>query len=141
MLEVIGIVLAGLGIGVVVVLLVGVVRLRRMRSRHRERLALIDPTHTAPAALFGLASDGKTQTRGVGTVAMSQSQLMFVQLVPDREIVVPREDITSVQLTRQFMGSAATRDLVVVTWETSGLGDAVALSMDDAQDWRSRLDV
>ncbi|GAA2069436.1 hypothetical protein GCM10009821_02360 [Aeromicrobium halocynthiae] len=140
MLEIIGIVLAGLALGVVAVLLTGVVRLRRMRSRHRERLAVIAPTHSAPAALFGLASDGAHQTRGVGTVAMSDTQLMFVQLVPDREVLIERNDITSVQLTRTFMGSTATRDLVVLTWEANGLGDAVALSMDDADGWRSRLD-
>lgn len=139
MLEIIGIVLAGLVLAVVIVLLVGVYRLRRMRARHCERLAVISPTHSAPAALFGLASDGKNQTRGVGTVAMSDAELMFVQLVPDRDVRVARQDVTSVQLTRTFMGSTASRDLVVVTWETHGLGDAIALSMDDAEEWADRL--
>ncbi|WP_375003680.1 hypothetical protein [Aeromicrobium sp. CTD01-1L150] len=140
MLEVLGIVAAALALAVVVVLLVGVVRVRRMRARHRTRLATISPTHSGPAAIFGLASDGKNQTRGIGTLAMSDTRLLFVQLVPDREIEVPREDITSVQRSRQFMGSTATRDLIIVTWERQGMGDAAAFSADDLEGWLSRLD-
>lgn len=139
MLEILGIVLLGLVLGVVSVVLVGILRIRRMRSSHRARLARLDPVHSSAAALFGLASDGARQARGVGTLAASTSQLVFVQLVPDREVVVEREHITSVQRSRQFMGSTASRDLVVVTWETNGVGDAVALTTDDLEVWLDLL--
>ncbi len=139
MLEILGIVLLGLVLGVVSVVLIGILRIRRMRSSHRARLARLDPVHSSAAALFGLASDGARQARGVGTLAASTSQLVFVQLVPDREVVVEREHITSVQRSRQFMGSTASRDLVVVTWETNGVGDAVALTTDDLEVWLDLL--
>lgn len=138
-LEVLGIVLLGLVLGAVAVVLVGVLRIRRMRSTHRARLASLDPIHSSAAALFGLASDGARQARGVGTLAASDRELVFVQLVPDREVVVERADLTSVQRSRQFMGSRASRDLVVITWETDGVGDAVALTTDDLEVWLDLL--
>lgn len=139
MLEILGIVLLGLVLGVVAVVLVGVLRIRRMRSTHRARLARLEPVHSSAAALFGLASDGARQARGVGTLAASDRQVVFVQLVPDREVVVERGHITSVQRSRQFMGSTASRDLVVITWETNGVGDAVALTTDDLEVWLDLL--
>lgn len=139
MLEILGIVVLGLVLGVVAVVLIGILRIRRMRSTHRARLASLDPVHSSAAALFGLASDGARQARGVGTLAASERQVVFVQLVPDREVVVEREHITSVQRARQFMGSTASRDLVVITWETNGVGDAVALTTDDLEVWLDLL--
>ena len=139
MLEILGIVVLGLVLGVVAVVLIGILRIRRTRSTHRARLASLDPVHSSAAALFGLASDGARQARGVGTLAASERQVVFVQLVPDREVVVEREHITSVQRARQFMGSTASRDLVVITWETNGVGDAVALTTDDLEVWLDLL--
>ncbi|MGJ9412244.1 hypothetical protein ACHAAC_06005 [Aeromicrobium sp. CF4.19] len=139
MLEILGLVAAGLALGVVVVLAVGAVRIVRLRRRHRARLATIGPLHSEPARLFGVASDGRTQTRGVGTLAVSHTDVLFVQLVPERDLWFALADVTSVRSTPHFMGKQASRDLLVVTWETNGLGDAAALDVADADAWRERL--
>jgi hypothetical protein len=139
MLEIALIVLAGLLLGVVVLVVVAAVRFRSMRARHRRRIAAVEPQHSEPASLVGVASEGATQARGVGTLAVGASHLIFVQLVPEREVLVPRDDITSARATRHFLGKTAERDLLLVTWDTHGMSDAVALAVPDVDAWRARL--
>ncbi len=139
MLEILLIVLTGLLLGVVAVAVVAALRLRSMRSRHRARIAAVRPLHSEPAALVGLASEGRLQSRGVGTLAFGESQLIFVQLVPEREIVVPRDAITSTRATRHFLGKTAESDLLVVTWDVQGMGDAAAFALPDVGAWRDHL--
>jgi hypothetical protein len=137
MLEIVLIVLAGLLLGVVVLAVVGLLRLRAVRARHRRRIAAVQPEHSEPASLVGVASEGKAP--GVGTLVLGATHLAFVQLVPEREILVPRADITSTRATRHFLGRTAERDLLLVTWDTDGLSDAVALATTDVDAWRERL--
>ncbi|MCW2841158.1 MAG: hypothetical protein JWR55_2641 [Aeromicrobium sp.] len=139
MLQIVLIVLAGLLVGVIAVVLVALVRFRSVRARHRRRIAALDPEHTEPASLVGIASEGRSQARGVGTLVLGASHLAFVQLVPERDILVPRSDITSSRATRQFLGRTAERDLLLVTWDTNGMSDAIALATSDVGAWRVRL--
>jgi hypothetical protein len=139
MLEIVLIVLAGLLLGVVVLAVVGLLRLRAVRARHRRRIAAVQPEHSEPASLVGVASEGKAQAPGVGTLVLGATHLAFVQLVPEREILVPRADITSTRATRHFLGRTAERDLLLVTWDTDGLSDAIALATADVDAWRERL--
>ena len=139
MFEIVLIVLAGLLLSAAVLVLVGLVRFRSVRSRHRDRIAAVQPEHSEPASLVGIASEGKTQARGVGTLALGPSHLAFFQLVPERDILIPRSDITSTRATRHFLGKTAERDLLLVTWDTNGLSDAIALATPDVGAWRDRL--
>ena len=138
-LEIVLIVLAGLLLGVVALVAVAVLRFRSMRSRHRARVAAVRPHHSEPASLVGLASEGRLQARGVGTLALGDDELIFVQLVPEREILVPREAITSTRATRHFLGKTTGNDLLVVTWDVQGLTDAAAFAIPDVGAWRDRL--
>jgi hypothetical protein len=126
-----------IAVGLVVL---GYVKVRSLRTRHRRSLAAIQPTHSEPASLVGLASEGKLQSRGVGTLAVGDSHLVFVQLVPEREILVPRDAITSSRATRHFLGKTTGTDLLVVTWDVSGLADAAAFAVPDVEEWRQRLE-
>lgn len=139
MLEIVLLVLSGLLLGVVAVVAVAVFRFRSMRARHRRRIAAVDPEHSEPASLVGIASEGRTQTRGVGTLVLGASHLAFVQLVPERDVLIPRSDITSTRAARHFLGKTSERDLLVVTWDTNGLSDAIALSTPEVGAWRDRL--
>lgn len=139
MLDIVLIVLGGMVLGVVVLVLVGLLRLRSVRARHRRRIAAVEPEHSEPATLVGVASEGKTQTRGVGTLALGASHLVFVQLMPERDVLIPRADITSARSTRHFLGKTTTSDLLLVTWDTHGMGDAIALALPDVDAWRERL--
>lgn len=139
MLEIVLIVLAGLLLGVVALVVVAAVRFRSVRSRHRARVATVDPHHSEPATLVGLASEGRLQTRGVGTLALGDTELLFVQLVPEREVRVPRDAITSTRATRHFLGKTTGKDLLLVTWDVQGLTDAAAFATPDVGAWRDRL--
>jgi hypothetical protein len=118
---------------------VGFLRVRSVRTRHRARVAAVDPTHSEPASLVGVASEGKLQTRGVGTLAVGDTHLVFVQLLPERDVLVPRDAITSTRATRHFLGKTTGSDLLVVTWDVQGMTDAVALAVPDVEGWRARL--
>jgi HAMP domain-containing protein len=138
-LEIVVIVAAGLVLGLVAFALVGLVRVRSLRSRHRRRLATVDPRHSEPASLVGLASEGRLQTRGVGTLALGDTHLLFAQLLPERDVLVPRDAITSTRATRHFLGRTTGADLLLVTWEVDGLADAAAFAVPDVDAWRDRL--
>ncbi|KQX76312.1 hypothetical protein [Aeromicrobium sp. Root472D3] len=138
-LEIVIIVIAGLLLGMLAFALVGLTRVRSLRTRHRQRLATIDPRHSEPASLVGLASEGRLQTRGMGTLAVGDSHLLFAQLLPERDILVPRDAISSARATRHFLGKTTGADLLVVTWDVDGLADAAAFSVPDVAAWRDRL--
>ncbi|MCL3818731.1 hypothetical protein [Aeromicrobium wangtongii] len=139
MLDIVLIVLIGLLLGVGALVIVGLVRFRSVRARHRRRIAAVEPEHSEPASLVGVASEGRTQARGVGTLAVGPSHLLFVQLAPEREILIPRDAITSARATRHFLGKTTGADMLVVTWDVQGMTDAVALAVPDVGAWRDRL--
>ncbi len=121
--------LVGIGIGRVVV----------VRRAHRRRVDSLLPEHAERAALFAVASDRQTQVRGIGTLLLGRDDLAFVTVVAGRDVVVPRADVTSASVGRSFMGRSPGSDLLVVTWETDGLGDAAAFQVEDPAAWRERL--
>lgn len=129
-LVVIGTLLLGLGIAVL---------LRGFALRRRLRAQLAGAQHTAVAALFGQASDRQQQRPGPGSLGLTEDELVFVQLSPQRELRIPREDIASVDADRQFMGRTADRELLLVTWQTDGEHDAAAFVLTEVEAWRERL--
>lgn len=136
------VVLAVLGLVALLVLLlvgVGAARVLLARRTHRRRVASFSPEHAEQAALFAVASDRRTQVRGLGTLLVGRDDLAFVTVVAGRDVVVPRSSITSASLTRSFMGRSAGSELLVVTWEVDGLGDAAAFQVRDPASWRERL--
>jgi len=128
---------------VVAVVLLGLLALRTkarsVRQRHRRRIAAAEPEHSAAANLIGVASEGKLQIRGLGTLVLGRTHLVFVQLLPEREVVVPRDAITSTRTTRHFLGKTTGSDLLVVTWDLNGLADAAAFAVQDLETWREKL--
>lgn len=136
---VLAIVLGGLLALAVLAFVLGVLRLRRIRSDHDHLLSEVGALHTSQANLFGQASLGKHQVRGLGTLALTDTEVVFVQLVPRRVLRIPRDSITSTSATRTFLGKTIGRDVLVVTWETDGLGDAAAFDTPEIADWRELL--
>lgn len=139
MLDALLTVLAGLALVAIVLVAVGVVRVVVLRRRFRRRIAAFSPELAVQALLFGVASDGRTQVRGVGTLLVSADRLAFLPLVGGRDVVVERDSITSTAVSRTFMGQGSAADLLVVTWDLHGLGDAAAFQVADAPGWRERL--
>ncbi|TSD58022.1 hypothetical protein [Aeromicrobium piscarium] len=139
MLDVVLYVLAALGLVVVTLMIVGALRVARMRRGHRRALVAAGVSESTAATLFGVASDRRSQRPGPGTLGLGDETLIFVQVAPQREVRVPREEITSAQVDTSFMGRAASRPLLVVTWDAQGMGDAAAFVVPDAESWRQRL--
>jgi len=123
-----------------VLVLVGAYRLRRMRKAYAAHVAAAGEAElSGQANFFGQASAGKTQVRGVGTLVLTETELVFVQLMPERELRVSRESITSTGVTRHFLGKTQGRDLLVVTWDVNGMGDAAAFDTPNIDTWRTKL--
>ena len=125
---------------VAIMVLVGGTRLRGMRKAYQARIAVAgDAEHSAQATFFGQASAGTTQIRGLGTLLLTPSDLVFVQLMPAREARIPRSAITTTRTTRHFLGKTQGRDLLVVMWNANGIDDAAAFDVADIESWRTRL--
>ncbi len=124
---------------VVVLVGVGLVVARRgagrARSRIESRLAGLDVVRSSKANFYGLASAGAGQVRGLGMLALTADELVFVQLVPDREVRVPRAAISSVRVERSYLGKTQGRDLLVVTWAD----DEGAWDVPDVATWSGEL--
>lgn len=139
-LAIVGLVLAALVAVFAVVVLIGAAKLRRMRNAYKQRVAAAGEAEmSGQANFFGQASAGKTQVRGLGTLVLTRTELVFVQLMPAREVRVARDSITSTNVTRHFLGKTQGRDLLVVTWELNGMGDAAAFDTSNIDGWRAKL--
>lgn len=140
-LGIIGLVLAAV-VGIFAILvIVGTSRLRGMRKAYRTRVEAVGAVElSGQANFFGQASEGKAQVRGLGTLLLADSDVVFVQLMPARELRISRDSITSCRVTRHFLGKTQGRDLLVVMWESNGMGDAAAFDTPNISDWTSRLD-
>lgn len=140
-LGIIGLVVAAIVGFFAIMVIVGASRLRRMRNAYRARIDAVGPTElSGQANFFGQASEGKAQVRGLGTLLLTESEVVFAQLMPARELRVPRSSITSCRVTRHFLGKTQGRDLLIVMWESNGMGDAAAFDTANISDWISRLD-
>jgi hypothetical protein len=110
----------------------------RVRGRVEERLAGEHVRRQAKANFYGLASGGATQGRGLGTLALTDGELLFVQFVPDREVRVPLAAVTSVRSETGFLGKTQGRDLLVVAWGGAE-PDEAAWDVPDLAGWRAAL--
>lgn len=129
----------------VVALAVGGVMLwvRRAVSRSRRTLesALAgQAVVTAENALsLGVASRGKRQLRGSGTLALCHDRLLFAQWVPSSVLEIPFADITDVDTTKFHLGKSVGAPLLRISWLTPDGGDQIALQVRDVDRWLAAL--
>ena len=122
-------------VGVAVGLLLARKGARRASERVEERLAGLDVLRRTKANLYGVASEGKGQVRGLGTLALTPDELVFVQYLPDRLIRIRRDRITAAAIGRSFLGKTSGRDLLMVTWGE----DVAAWDVPDVTSWQAAL--
>lgn len=91
------------------------------------------------ANFHGQISGPERQPKAIGALALTPDELVFVQLVPEREVRVPRSAITGVEITRSFRDQTCPHDLVVVRWGGGDGADAVAFDVPDAAAWVADL--
>jgi hypothetical protein len=134
----------------VALILVGVVLAARKgaagaNSRIEEAVAELDVRRRDKANFYGMASNGSTSGRALGTLVLTPDELVFLQMVPADEIRVPRSDVIFAEIARSFLGKSLDRDLLLVTWRTEGEEgaepgqDRGAWEVADTDGWRADL--
>jgi hypothetical protein len=89
---------------------------------------------------LGLESRGPRQVRGNGLLALTDDELVFRLLVPDRETRIPLAAVTSVGSERTWLGKWVGRRLLRVRWRTpEGADDAMAWEVRDLAGWIAAL--
>ena len=121
--------------GLVVAVLLARRGAQRAAARVEERLEGLEVRRKAKANLYGVASEGGGQVRGLGMLALTPDELVFVQFVPDRQIRIRRDRITAAAVGRTFLGKTSGRDLLMVTWGE----DVAAWDVPDVTSWQSAL--
>ena len=114
-----------------------VVRRGMTRATARLEAHLADETVLlrSKANFYGVASGGGRQVRGLGILALTADELVFIQMIPDREIRIPRRSITSVDVVRSFLGKTQGRDLLKVAWDA----DEAAWDVTELAEFRAAL--
>lgn len=131
--------LAFIGAAVVLLLVIGRLRIGAVRRRLEAQFADTGVTERAPARLVGRASLGQNQQAQPGILGLAPDSVVFATLVGDDPLNIERETITSVSLDRRFMGWSAKSDMLVITWDQNGMGDAAAFAVQDPAAWQDRL--
>lgn len=87
------------------------------------------------ANYFGRRSAGRFQIRGNGCLALGEDQLVFVQWLPRRDLVIRRSAITAVDSVDSHLGKRVGRPLLRVAFE----GDVAAWWVHDLDRWLATL--
>ena len=109
------------------------------KSRIDAGLADLDVQRQDKAHLLGLQSGEERQTKAIGALALTPDELVFLQLVPEREVRIPRPAITRAEVGRDFLGKTHPRDLVIVTWGDGDGADAAGFEVPDPAGWATEL--
>lgn len=88
---------------------------------------------------LGLASLGAWQRRGNGALVLTDSELLFFQAVPRRDVRIAIPAITAVGTVRWHLGKSYGRDLLHVAFAGPDGPDAIALFVRDLQGWLAAI--
>jgi hypothetical protein len=94
------------------------------------------------ANFFGLYSRGGMQWRGNGALVLTETELAFFQMIPERVLVIPIARITALDVVSKHMGkSTPSSHLLRVTFSAKQGGeDAVAYWLPKPAELKGRLE-
>jgi hypothetical protein len=100
-----------------------------------------DAVLIAPMVQFyGVASAGRGQLRGAGSLILTETTLRFSQWQPQRELAIALSDLVRVDTTHRHLGKFSRRPLLRVSWRTwDGLEDVAAWSVRRLDEWLPAL--
>ncbi len=128
-----------IGVATLALLAVGLLLLRssirRWRGRASARLGPGPFVRRSDARSLGVRSAGVWQVRGSGSLALSGTELVFAQWVPDRSLRIPRTAIESVDTIGSHLGKTVGARLLRVRWRADGREDEIALQVPDLDGW------
>ncbi len=140
MLEIVLTFLAVVLVAVLAVVALGAWRFLRATRGARRRLRQLGG-HREVAVLLGRASAGRDQKITVGTLVRTEDTVTLVPATVGHEVHVQRASITATSTTTSFLGRTFAEPALLVTWEENGLGDAMAVRVEDPQAWITALAV
>lgn len=109
----------------------------RVQRRYGARpLVAVDYT----ANSFGLESLGALQARGNGALVVTTEEVCFLQLVPEREVVIPLAQIRELSLVRSHLGKATPFKLLKIQFEGVAGPDAIAVMVRRPDDLRAGIE-
>ena len=92
------------------------------------------------ANFFGMESRGKAQMRGNGCLVASREYVVFVMLLPRREFLIPRAQVTGVERVRSHLGKTTGHELLKITFTNNqGQSDSAAWLVRDLAAWENVL--
>ena len=127
------------GVVLLLALMVAISRWAQRSGRACVEELGIEFERTSAAVSLGVSSAGRLQVRGNGQLALARDQLVFLQLVPRRQVSIPLAAIVKVDTTRAHLGKTVGRKLLRVSWTTPAGEDAIALQVPDLSGWLSAL--
>ena len=114
--------------------------LRNLRLRSEQRLAPRgNPRLIANARSLGVTSRDNAQARGNGTLALYATELVFVQWIPERELVLDLASITGVSNVDSHLGKRVGGRLLKVIWADGDGPNSIALHVADLPEWTAAL--
>lgn len=109
------------------------------KARIDAGLAQLEVRRQDKAHLLGLQSGPERQAKAIGALALTPDELVFLQLVPEREVRIPRAAITRAEVGRDFLGRTHPKDLVLVTWGEGEAVDTAGFEVPDPSGWATEL--
>lgn len=111
-----------------------------LSRRAKRRYAGMEVLREEIAVSLGVESAGPWQVRGNGNLALTESELLFVQWLPNRMLQIPRKTITEVGTTRSHLGKTMGTPLLKVGWTNEvSEPDSIAVWLKDVDGWIEAL--
>ncbi len=112
-------------------------RVKKVEERFgKSNILLLDER----ANCFGLESEGLSQIRGNGVLALTPGEVYFLMWLPKKEVRIPVSAITGVETTRTHLGKSKGKLLLKVKFKNRmGEDDSAAWLVSDLQEWKQKL--
>jgi len=140
------------GGGIIILLIVAgglILLLVLLRKRKREIERAITSRYPEDAILFrddganlfGMASLGRRQVRGNGTLILTGDELVFMMLVPRKEIRIPLSSIIRIETPKSFLGKTRFIPLLKIDFSTpEGKTDSAAWALKNLETSKKALE-
>lgn len=131
---------------ILILLVVFTVTTLRLRSASRAHVQAVQERlpnirRISQANFFGQESAGLVQTRGTGTLALTDTELYFEKMLPRREYRIPLAAVEVVETPSSYLTKTQFRPLLKVVFrDEGGQLDSMAWLVTDLDDWLQALE-
>lgn len=106
------------------------------RNYHKDRIIYF----SREVNFFGQKSEEGLNIKGNGSLLLTPDQLHFKKWLPDKDLIIPLEDIKNVERVDSFMGKSKNRPLLKIDFNNKdGEIDSAAWLLDNMHNWENVL--